>query len=253
VIDRKTLKKRFRLDQYPHWPCNACSNGNLQIKEGSFLHEARTSSSAENDPDWEPTSTAYVYSCILKCNNSHCAEVVANTGSGSIGFDIGIADHGEIQELYDYFEPKFFHPALEFIKFPVACPAQVEKSIRDSFALVFSSPSAAANHVRASIESLIAELGVPQFVLTQNGHRKFVNLNQRIEELRTKYPEVEQLLLAIKWLGNAGSHSTDGLTLDDVMDAYEITEQLLHEIYDTKPAKVREIADAVNKRKGPRR
>ena len=39
--------------------------------------------------------------------------------------------------------------------------------------------------------------------------------------------------------------------MDDVMDAYELTEHILEEIYETKSKKLKAIAKKVNKKKGP--
>jgi len=59
------------------------------------------------------------------------------------------------------------------------------------------------------------------------------------------------MILAIKWLGNAGSHGHAEVTMDDVMDAYELTEHILEEIYEPKLKKLKAIAKKVNKKKGP--
>ncbi len=62
----------------------------------------------------------------------------------------------------------------------------------------------------------------------------------------------KEFLLAIKWLGNAGSHP-DIITTDDVMDTYEIMEHVLENIYENKEKNIRKIAKRINKRKGPKK
>jgi len=58
------------------------------------------------------------------------------------------------------------------------------------------------------------------------------------------------MLIAIKWLENAGIHGHGEVTMDDVMDAYELTEHILEEIYEPKIKKLKAIAKKVNKKKG---
>jgi hypothetical protein len=38
------------------------------------------------------------------------------------------------------------------------------------------------------------------------------------------------MIYAIKWLGNAGSHDGDAVSMDDVMDSYELLEHILEEL-----------------------
>ena len=54
----------------------------------------------------------------------------------------------------------------------------------------------------------------------------------------------------IKWLGNAGSHSSAEITLDDVFDAYELMQHILIELYQPKN-ELGKLAKAIRKRKGP--
>ena len=48
--------------------------------------------------------------------------------------------------------------------------------------------------------------------------------------------------MAVKWLGNAGSHSHKTISADDVLDAYEIMEEILKKIYITKSEEVKKLA-----------
>jgi len=60
-------------------------------------------------------------------------------------------------------------------------------------------------------------------------------------------------MLAIKWLGNAGSHAEGAVTLDDVMDAYDLIDHVLQELYTQKARKAKALAKLINKKKGPKR
>lgn len=60
------------------------------------------------------------------------------------------------------------------------------------------------------------------------------------------------MLFAVKWLGNAGSHEGTELSANDVLDAYEIMEHLLEEIYSQRSTRLQAIAKRVNRNKGPK-
>ena len=77
-------------------------------------------------------------------------------------------------------------------------------------------------------------------------------MHQRIAMLPPKYAHMNDLILAMKWLGKAVSNEGGAeVTLDDVMDSYELTEHILQEVYAPKLAKLHKLAKKVNKKKGP--
>jgi hypothetical protein len=251
-VDRHTLKFPFTLRSTPDWICPTCGKAPLRIRKDTFFKEERWHSQDHSHEAWEPEWIEYVYSCLLICSNDQCKEVVASGGTGSVDWDIQEDEHGEPEQVYeDHFRPKFFQPHLKLFPFPDGCPGSVTKPLEDSFSLFFSAPHAASNSVRIALESLLTELKIRRFNLT-GGKRRFISLHQRIGLLPPKYAHLKDLILAIKWLGNAGSH--DGaadVTLDDVMDSYELTEHILQEVYAPKLAKLKKLAKKVNKKKGP--
>ena len=62
--------------------------------------------------------------------------------------------------------------------------------------------------------------------------------------------ELENILYALKWLGNAGSHANSEISVDDVFDAYEFMNHILNEIYEPKQ-KLEKLAKEIRKKKGP--
>jgi hypothetical protein len=65
-----------------------------------------------------------------------------------------------------------------------------------------------------------------------------------------KNPKAAERLLAIKWIGNSGSHGAS-LQRSDLLDAYEIFEIALTEIYDIDKKRADKLTKAINKKKGP--
>ena len=252
-VDRKIFKLPFTKSSPQDWQCPTCQKGLLRIKNGTFFsNESSLSKSAHGHDDWDPGWVSSVYSCLLECSNDSCKETVSSTGEGFVDWDIEHDEDGYPQQVYgDFFKPLFFQPHLKFITTPENTPDEVLVKLNESFQLFFSSPSAASNHVRAAVESMLNDLNVNRYRVS-NGKRRLINLHQRIDLLPSKYTELKELLIAVKWLGNAGSHSGKDLTADDVMDSYEIMEHVLSEIYGDKTTKLKALAKKVNKAKGPK-
>ncbi len=118
--------------------------------------------------------------------------------------------------------------------------------------MFFSSPASASNSVRVAIEAILTALGVRRFN-AKNGKRTFLPLHSRISLLPAKYADLSELFFAIKWLGNAGSHAEREMSSDDVMDAYDLVDHVLQDLYAQKARKAKALAKEINTRKGPKR
>jgi len=233
-MDRKIFKLPFTKEKIPEWICPTCKKGVLHLKDGTFSsEESSLSKSAHNHEAWEPEWIQLVYSCLIECSNSSCKEIIASSGSGTVDWDVTYDHMGNPeQEYFSYFKPKYFQPHLKLFDYPETTPDDVADEIDQSFALFFCNPSSASNHIRIAIEHLLTHLKVKRF--ERNGKLRPLNLHRRIELIPEKHRNLKELLFAIKWLGNAGSHANKEVSNDDVMDAYEILDVVLHEIYESK-------------------
>ena len=250
-MDRTALKLPFTIDRTPEWICPTCSKGVLRVERDSLKKQERRASRDHSHEAWEPEWIEYVYSCLLTCSNDACREVVSSAGTGRVVYNEYEDEHGEwAQAIEDLFKPKFFEPHLVLLTIPPKCPETIVKPLHDSFALYFSATGAALNSVRTAIEELLTELKVPRFNVVKR-QRRFINLHQRIALLPQKYQGLQDILTAIKWLGNAGSHANKPPSADDVLNAYELLEHVLAEVYAPKAKHLEAIAKKVNKKKGP--
>lgn len=251
-MERTLYKLTFTKDRSPDWKCPTCRVGLLRIVPKSFFHEETTESKrAKAHEAWDPDWIRYVFTALLRCTNDQCEDKVGVCGEGSVAIDLIETTSGEPEQVYaDFFRAKFFEPPLRFFDVPDKCPETVVEPLVESFRLAFSSPSSAANHVRRALEALLTELHVKRYI-TKSGKRTFLSLHTRIGLLPGKFAEQKDMLLALKWLGNAGSHSSADVTLDDVMDAYELIQHVLEEVYASKTKKLKALAKKVNKKKGP--
>jgi hypothetical protein len=251
-MDRTPYLETFNADHVPIWKCPICASGHLTLPKGSLIDaETADSENAHSHEAWDPDWIKTVFACVFQCSNGACKERVACTGLGTTDFLQYYEDDGSVgcQELRRL-SPRYFHPPLVLMDIPATCPPSVAEHLRKSFSLFFADPGAALNCARTSLEELMTDLGIKRYVKSK-GKLRPLPLHQRIELLPAKYEEQKELLVAVKWLGNAGSHSGSATTTSDVRTTYDLLEHVLSGIYDEKAKKLKAVAKRVNRRKGP--
>lgn len=252
-MDRAPYQLPFSRDQTPGWRCPVCAAGNLTLDPKHLLaRETAQSARDRKHPDSEPDWIRYVFCCTFYCSNPSCKEPVACSGIGSVEYvEVEDEEFGWGQSPEDRFTPKFFIPTLTLMDIPGDCKASVSIHLEESFALFFSDPGAALNAARAAVEALLTDLKVKRFAVSKGKKRRPISLHQRVLSLPAKYQHLADLMLAAKWLGNAGSHDSVPPVQADVRVMYDLLEHVLSEIYDDKSKKLKAIAKKVNKKKGP--
>lgn len=187
------------------------------------------------------------FTALLICDNKQCEEVSAVVGKGELD---GVPD--ERQQHMDYvpiFYPNFVWPSPRLINLPIECPATVIEELDYAFASSWSDFNGSCNHIRRATELLLDSLRVNK-TRQIKGKRTTLGLHSRIESMRLKYPGAHASLMAIKWLGNAGSHPS-ALDRAAVFDALDIFESVLHALYDKHPERIKKLVAKVNRRRGP--
>jgi hypothetical protein len=252
-VDRRLYKLPFYEKVLPQWTCPACGKGVLRLVKDTFLKkETAKSKRAYRSSEGNQLDVEYVYSCLLECSNVSCKDKVVSTGIGFVDIDYVQDEGGDIIQVFsDYFRPKFFQPHLKPFVFPKGTPVNVMDEIEQSFQLFFCNPPSASNHIRIALEDLLTHLKVKRFE-TKAGKRRYLGLNRRIQLVPKKYEHIKELFLAIKWLGDAGSHSNKEITFDDVMDVYEIMDEVLKELFANKKDNIKKLVKQINKKKGPK-
>jgi hypothetical protein len=242
----------FTTTTVPSIPCPSCHEGRLVHAKG-FVREndnAWTQCSRKEE-EWESEWTQTHFSAVLLCNNSICKEAVHMVGVSSVEeVNIEIDDHhGPMGQLDTVFTPMYFVPPLRIFDCPNTTPDAVRQQVLASFAVFFSDASSAANRVRSAVEFLLTSLKVPKKEKIRGGKFKSLTLHRRIERLGVKYSNIKELLLAVKWIGNTGSHATE-ISRVAVMDAYDMLEHCLDLLYGEKKD-LMTLAKAINRKKGP--
>ncbi|QRR00803.1 DUF4145 domain-containing protein [Dyadobacter sandarakinus] len=107
-----------------------------------------------------------------------------------------------------------------------------------------------ANKVRVVVEKMMDDLKIKK-TYTSSRSRKSYSLHQRIEFFKTKYPQFADSVMAIKWIGNSGSHNNDPINKNDILDAFEILNYVLADLYETHKKRIHRLTKTINKRKKP--
>lgn len=217
----------------------------------NLIYKETAESAKEHSHDaWEPDWIRYVYSAVFQCSSSSCKELISSCGSGTVTLvEYEDEQFGWAQTTEENFAPKYFNPPLVLMNLPDKCPEDASAHLHEAFSLYFADPGAAMNCARTAVEAVVTALGVKRFA-TANGKRKPINLHQRILLLPPRYQEIVELLLAVKWLGNAGSHDGERPEAGDLRVTFDLLEHVLSEIYEGKGKKLKALAKKVNKKKG---
>lgn len=245
TVDRSLFDDAYYT--LPEWPCPTCGKGYLKFEKELFLNKETGPSEAAHEHDaWEPEWVERRFAGLLTCNFGNCGDLVAIVG------DVSIVEHydydydgQQTQEYLERYKPRCLSPAPLPIRPPEETPKLVNDALREAAGLIWQSAEGAANQVRQAVEHLMDELGV-----TKSTSGAYLPLHNRIKEFEAKDAKNAEILLAVKWLGNSGSHA-GGLTRDDVFDAFDMVELVLVNLYDTTTATIMAKVKAVNSQKGP--
>jgi hypothetical protein len=244
---------RFTAISSPKWTCPQCDTGLLRlIKESLFFEETNSSLENRKHEDWDPSWITYRFSAFFKCNMCH--EPNGVSGWGDVFEAFRNLQDGSIEEIFEnQFYPEYFTTAPKIIQLPLECDTEIEMEIEKSFQLFFVDIHACGSKIRSVIESILDNFKIPRRKKINREAKveiKTKSLHERIIHFGQQNAKAAERLLAIKWIGNFGSH---GLKLErsDLLDAYEIFEVALQEIYDDDKRRVDKLTKSINKKKGP--
>jgi hypothetical protein len=235
------------FETFPCWICPKCQEGTLVLDNNTLrCLEPKWSAAAGSEQAWEPDWICETFSALLVCQNGNCGEVVA------IGGRTEHDDSGDYENRWHrYFKPIYLFPSPPIFRVPDECPEVVKSALEKAFALFWSDLESCLNRLRTSAEALLTERRIPRTV-TSAKHRKIpLYLHARIERFGKKNKDAAELLLAIKWLGNNGSHdNTHAVGHEEVLDAFELFELVLNKVYSRSTDVLVSKAKKITRRKG---
>lgn len=231
----------------PAWPCPVCRKGTVALLQKSLIYkETIESERAHKREEWDPDWIRYTFTAWGECRHPSCKQEFAIAGTGGVAPDYGEDGNYEWQ---DYFSPMTCHPMPDMFDFPAKSPDEVKEELRAAFAIFWLHQAACAGRIRVALECLMNHLGVPKRKKDKNGKYSDLSLHARIDAFAKHEPTIGPHLMALKWLGNAGSHNRE-VSQNDLLDAFEIMEHALGEIIDRRSAKVAALAKKLTKKHG---
>lgn len=238
------------------YKCPHCQKGYLLLDKKYFFEKQYESSIKESifkindEGDYDSDEMFYSGTIAgqLKCNHSGCSEITSFIGETRFFTNYYDDENGrEIEVLEKVIFFKHFIPSIHIIELKSEYPKELQKILLESFSLYFSSYSACVNTLRILLEKLCELHGIKS-TTTNGGYKK---LDDKLKELKFD-AKVKDLLKAIKWIGNDGSHSLEVIKKDDLDLTYRFTKKVLDEIYPspTDDEELNILAKEINKKRG---
>lgn len=250
-MNRSLWKSEFSKSGPLPWPCPFCHAARPKILPKTVAEgETRESLQAHDEEAWEPEWIDGRFSLLASCDE--CKGAVGVIGRYRITDDRYLSPSGElVDEWGHHYTPLWFSDAPAIIPIPEKTPADVSSEISASFQVYWGDRASCANRIRSAVECLLTHERVPKTSKNAQGKRSFLSLHRRIELFEAKQSDLANKLMAIKWVGNAGSHSS-ALTADDLLDGYEILGFVLEEMFVRRSEHVARLARTINRRRAPR-
>lgn len=234
------------------WPrplCPQCAEGHVRFDKPLL---------AESDPEarkhdaWEPEWIKGTFSARGECENPECRQTVQATGDYHVDYACSVAfdPFNERRDPYAAFHRiAHVHPPMLLMPIPESAPDGVREGVLRASRVLLADAGLAATALRAAVERLLTAEGIPATDPTTN---KFRTAHQRIMEWGNADPgraPVVKLLMAVKWLGNAGTHEDSDVTVEEVLRGASVLDEAFHRLY-TGPDMDAQ-AQTINDARGP--
>lgn len=185
-FDRDLFEESFSLDHFPEWVCPTCNNGKLHVDKPFISQELVRSKNAHTEEDWEPESKHEKFYGDLVCNSKKCGEKVTIAGRIEYWLDEEMEEANKERLLQKKFYPEYFYPYLKLFALPIDFPFELEEPIETIFKLFWVDSSACANAIRIMVGEILTEQRINKTTKGRNKKRQYLNLHQRIENLKRK-------------------------------------------------------------------
>ncbi|PKH42155.1 protein of unknown function [Nocardioides alpinus] len=241
------------LDEYD-WPkvsCPTCGEGGLDFVEKSITTLEDVESAAKQESYKQglagPEELSGTFHGHLICDNSSCRDAVAMAGDWGLWVNDGMyPERGSFGSVYRI---RYLNPPLRLMNLPDKTPQKVQDCVQFASSVLWASPASAANQLRQAVEELLTARKVKRFVVNAHGKLKTVPLDARIAIFAKTHPAVAETLMAVKWIGNSGSHDND-LSAEQVLTGAAILEAAVKGLYDKTESELKATVKAINKSKG---
>ena len=223
-FDKRVWKQAFVSNEHHSaWRCGKCGIGSLHLLE-RIKHYS------------------YAHSGVLRCTNTRCGmgyQVMGILKPTAFGHEVTPSYYGvDDYNLY----PSQFLPELAMFELPITVLESIKVVLIKSFNHFWYDKDACANKIRQAIELIVDSKG---------GVGK--TLDAKIKSIESNLgARLTQMLLALKWIGNDGSHAGRPFTLDETLDAYSILIDVLNQLYPDESEETRResLVQLINEKRG---
>ncbi|GAA3658965.1 DUF4145 domain-containing protein [Nocardioides ginsengisoli] len=241
------------IEEGTGWPrpfCPHCLAGHLRFDEPVQVEHGE-SKRARQDDYWEPEWIRGVFTASGACENPECEQPAVATGTYEVDY-AKKRPHDEYTEsgppYSAFYSVKQVYPPLVLMRLPETTPEPIQEGVERAAAVLFTDPGLAATALRLVVEQFLTSEGIAATRPTGG----FISADDRIKTWKkgaTGRDRVADLLLAVKWIGNAGTHSLSTLTVSEVLKGVEILDEAFHAQFIGPDIDAR--AKAVNDARGP--
>jgi hypothetical protein len=252
-VDRALSDLATTIESGRPWPrpsCPNCESGYI-----GFAHptedESHESAPHHGHDAFEPDWVAGTFVVRGQCENGDCQLAVHGTGDYKVAYSTYDDDYDSRGPLYSsYYKLTHLHPPMLIMPIPEAAPAEVREGVLRASRVLFADSGLAATALRSTVERFLTTEGIPSISVSG----RFQSASERIHQWLAIDPNrrpVAELLSAVKWLGNAGTHEDSDLTTTEVLEGATMLDEALHRLY-TGPD-IDAHAQTINTAKGPSR
>jgi hypothetical protein len=245
------LCNRVSKNRFPQFQCPNCENYSQMITNLNSSESIESQNELDHEA-WDPMWIGGDFAAICACQS--CGQKVYMVGTYIMDqyYEPDYTGDGRPELNYEeVYSVKYMSPAMILMALPAKCPKEVKEYIQSASEAMFTSPDLAASRIRTSIDELLTSQNVYKFK-DKNGKQFRRTTHERIKLFEEKNKEVANLLEAVKWIGNEGTHDTT-LTISDFLDGVEIYSLALDLLFDTKKDSIRKKAAEINKNKGTKK
>ena len=249
MINLDWLSTSFQISAIPkHWKCPNCKKGGLVLQKDrhikNVISECRT---VDHIYDY----AVYRFVGLLQCDNKACEDVINIAGTAS---DEDYEDYDK--EGFPYmgirigYEVNYFYPPLMILDLPNELDNKIKDVLIKAFGHYWNDLESSANKIRIAIEMILDDLGVKKFTINKNNKRVAISTHSRIILFGVDNSDVASKMLAIKWIGNDGSHVGGELSRSDLFTDFELLDYIIEKLYTDRDKRLAKIASQINKNKG---
>ncbi|SDE25191.1 DUF4145 domain-containing protein [Auraticoccus monumenti] len=231
-VDRALSELAKPIEAGQPWPrplCPNCGSGYIGFASPTEV-EDYSSVLGRSHEAFEPEWVSGIFVIAGRCENIDCRQVIHGTGDYYVDYSQKAEQDGYPGVAYSaYYTVKHLHPPMLLMPIPTSAPSEVREGVLRASRVLFVDPGLAATALRATVERFLTAEGIPGM---SNG--QFRSAHARIEEWRDAdpaRPSVADLLFAVKWLGNAGTHEDSNLTTIEVLDGARVLDEAFHRLF----------------------